>query len=51
MISPLVGMVQSLLTSFFTDDYLLFCRSTLTECDKIKELFAMYEAASGQMVN
>ena len=36
---------------FFTDDYLLFCRSTLTECDKIKELFAMYEATSGQMVN
>ena len=36
---------------FFTYDYLLFCRSTLTECDKIKELLAMYEAASCQMVN
>ena len=36
---------------FFADDCLLFCRSTLTECDKIKELLAMYEAALGQMVN
>ena len=36
---------------FFADDCLLFCRSTLTECDKIKELLALYEVASGQMVN
>ena len=36
---------------FFADDCLLFCRSTLAECDKIKELLAVYEAASGQMVN
>ena len=36
---------------FFADDCLLFCRSFLTECDKIKDLLALYEAASGQMVN
>ena len=36
---------------FFADDCLLFCRSTVTECDKIKELLALYEVASGQMVN
>ena len=36
---------------FFVDDCLLFCRSTLVECDKIKELLAAYEVASGQMVN
>ena len=36
---------------FFADDCLLFCRSTLEECEKIKELLATYEAASGQVVN
>ena len=36
---------------FFTDDCLIFCRSTLEECAKIQELLAMYEAASGQMIN
>ena len=36
---------------FFADDCILFCRSTLAECDKIKELLALYEATSGQMVN
>ena len=36
---------------FFADDCLLFCRFPLTECDKIKELLALYEAASSQMVN
>ena len=36
---------------FFADDCLLFCRSTLAECEKIKELLPIYEAASGQMVN
>ena len=35
---------------FFVDDCLLFYRSFLTECDKIKDLLALYEAASGQMV-
>ena len=36
---------------FFVDDCLLFCRSTLAECEKIKKLLAIYEAALGQMVN
>lgn len=36
---------------FFANDCLLFCRSTLEECDKIKELQNIYEVASGQMVN
>ena len=36
---------------FFADDCLLFCRSTLEECEKIQELLSLYEAASGQMLN
>jgi len=36
---------------FCVDDYLLFCRSTLEECEKIKELLATYEAVSGYVVN
>ena len=36
---------------FFVDDCLLFYRSTLEECEKIKELLASYEVASGQMIN
>ena len=36
---------------FFADDCLLFCRSTLEECEKIKELLAAYEVVSGQMIN
>ena len=36
---------------FFADVYLLLCCSNLAECEKIKELLAVYEAASGQMVN
>ena len=36
---------------FFADDCLLFCRSTLEECEKIKELLATYEVVSGQVVN
>ena len=36
---------------FFADDCLLFCRSTLEECEKIQELLALYESASRQMVN
>ena len=36
---------------FSVDDYLLFCRSTLEECEKIKELLATYEAVSGYVVN
>ena len=36
---------------FLVDDCLLFCRSTLEECEKIQELLSYYEAASGQMIN
>ena len=36
---------------FFVDDCLLFCRSTLEECQKIQELLAYYEVALGQMIN
>ena len=36
---------------FFVDDCLIFCRSTFEECNKIQELLAIYETASGQMIN
>ena len=36
---------------FFADDCLLFCRATLTECEKIKNILNIYEVASGLMVN
>ena len=36
---------------FFADVCLIFCRSTLEECNKIQELLAIYETASGQMIN
>ena len=36
---------------FFADDCLIFCRSTLEECNKIQELLAIYETTSGQMIN
>lgn len=36
---------------FFANDCLIFCRSTLDECNKIQELLACYEAASGQVIN
>lgn len=32
---------------FFADDCLLFCRFTLEECEKVQELLAYYEEASG----
>ena len=36
---------------FFADDCLLFCRATSFECEKIQNILAWYEAASGQQVN
>ena len=36
---------------FFVDDCLLFYRATLAECEKIKNILNIYEAASDQMVN
>ena len=35
----------------FADDCLIFCRSTLEECNKVQELLAYYEVASGQVIN
>ena len=42
---------QKLTHLFFADDCLIFCRSTLEECQKIQTLLKYYEATSGQMVN
>ena len=36
---------------FFADDSLLFCRSTISECQKIQESLDCYEKASGQQLN
>ena len=36
---------------FFADDCLIFFRSTLEEYNKIQELLAYYEVASGQVIN
>jgi hypothetical protein len=36
---------------FFADDILLFCRASLIECQKIQEILAIYEKASGQQLN
>lgn len=36
---------------FFANDCLLFCRSTLEECEKIQQILAFYEEATGQVVN
>lgn len=36
---------------FFANDCFLFCRSTMEKCEKIQELLAYYEVASGQMKN
>ena len=35
----------------FADNCLIFCRSTLEECQKIQTLLSYYEAASSQMTN
>ena len=36
---------------FFADDSLLFCRSIISECQKIQESLSSYEKASGQQLN
>ena len=36
---------------FFADDSLLFCRSTISECQKIQESLSSYEKAYGQQLN
>ena len=35
----------------FVDDSLIFCRSTMEECDKVLDILDKYEEASGQKVN
>ena len=35
----------------FANDSLIFCRSTMEECDKVLDLLHKYEEASGQKVN
>ena len=35
----------------FTDDSLVFCRATITECVQIQSLLQLYEQASGQNIN
>ena len=32
---------------FFVDDYMIFCKSTMEECNKIQELLTYYEGALG----
>jgi hypothetical protein len=36
---------------FFTDDSLLFCRSTITQWDQLTSILHSYEKASGQKMN
>ncbi len=35
----------------FADDSLLFCQATEAKCNRLMEVLAQYERASGQMVN
>ena len=35
----------------FVDDSLLFCRTTVEECQRLLDLLEIYEAASGQAIN
>ena len=35
----------------FTDDSLLFCRSSISECQKVLEILTSYESLSGQKIN
>lgn len=36
---------------FFVDDILLFCDATVSDCSNLKEVFWIYEEASGQKIN
>ncbi|XP_023911364.1 uncharacterized protein LOC112022977 [Quercus suber] len=36
---------------FFTDDSLIFCKATLSDCDSLQWIFQVYEKASGQQLN
>ena len=36
---------------FFADDSLIFCKSSLVECDALQKVLQVYEKASGQQLN
>lgn len=36
---------------FFVDDSLVFSKATVAECSYLKELFDLYNNASGQVIN
>ena len=36
---------------FFSDDSLIFCKATLSNCDSLQRIFQVYEKASGQQLN
>ena len=48
---PLCKNGPKLTRLFFTDNSLLFCRSTPQECDKVLELLDTYSKYSGQHIN
>ena len=39
------------LTYFFADDSLVFCKTSLKECDSLQRIIGVYEKASGQQLN
>ena len=41
----------SLTHLLFADDNLFFCRSTTEECQKVLDVFGVYESSSGQQIN
>lgn len=49
--SPLLGGALSISHLFFADDSLLFYDATVSDCSNLKEVFRVYEEASGQKVN
>ena len=36
---------------FFTNDSLIFCKATLSDCDTLQQIFQVYEKALGQQLN
>ena len=44
-------VVQSFLTSFFTDDNLIFCNASIEECDTLQWVLEVYEKASSHQLN
>lgn len=44
-------LAQNLLTSFFANDSILFCKAKVDECEVIKAILEDYELASRQLLN